>query len=97
VQQQAPQQQQPQPQADTQQQQQQQQSRPQSTPKVLASAAIRLYSLNPHTNGYDAVNGGNPLGCVIMGMNTSYQILVYDGQVDLHTTYNANVDVLHCA
>jgi hypothetical protein len=92
VQQQAPQQQQ-QPQADT----QQQQSRPQSTSKVLASAAIRLYSLNPHTNGYDAVNGGNPLGCVIMGMNTSYQILVYDGQVGLHTTYNANVDVLHCA
>lgn len=64
-----------------QQQQQQTEAPPQSTSKVLASAAIRLYQLNPHTNAYDAVNGGNPLGCVIVGMNLSYQILVYDGQV----------------
>jgi hypothetical protein len=67
--------------AQTQQQQQAPQSRPQSTSKVLASAAVRLYQLNPQTNGYDAVSGGNPLGCVIVGMNLSYQILVYDGQV----------------
>ena len=66
----------------TQQQTQPQAQQPaQNTSKVLASAAIRLYQLNPQTNGYDAVNGGNPLDCVIVGMNLSYQILVYDGQV----------------
>ena len=54
---------------------------PAQTSKVLASAAIRLYQLNPQTNGYDAVSGGNPLGCVIVGMGLAYQILVYDGQV----------------
>lgn len=54
---------------------------PPQTSKVLASAAIRLYQLNPQTNAYDAVGGGNPLGCVIMGMGVAYQILVYDGQV----------------
>lgn len=47
---------------------------------VLASGAVRLYRINPATGGYEAHEGGQMLGCVIMGHTTTYQILIYNGQ-----------------
>jgi hypothetical protein len=46
----------------------------------LTNATVRLYKINPATNGYDPVEGGNPLGCVLMGMAATYQLLIYNGQ-----------------
>ena len=47
----------------------------------MASATVRLFKVNPSTNAYDSVDGGNQLGCVIMGTGTTFQILIYNGQV----------------
>lgn len=46
----------------------------------MASAAVRLFKVNPSTGGYDAVEGGGLLGCVMMGTGLTFQILVYNGQ-----------------
>lgn len=48
--------------------------------KIMGSATIRLYKINPTTRAYESVEGGTPLGCVAMGTGNSYQILVYNGQ-----------------
>ena len=47
----------------------------------MASATVRLFKVNPSTNAYDAVDGGSQLGCVIMGSGSTFQILIYNGQV----------------
>ena len=46
----------------------------------MASAAIRLFKVNPSTGAYDAMDGGGLLGCVLMGTGLTFQILVYNGQ-----------------
>lgn len=47
--------------------------------KVIASSAIRLYKYE--SSGYEAQAGGSPLGCVILGSGTQYQLLIYNAQV----------------
>ena len=47
--------------------------------KIMCSASVRLYKANP-SGAYENVEGGNMLGCVIMGSGTAYQILIYNGQ-----------------
>ena len=49
----------------------------------MAMAGVRLYRINPSTGGYEPVEGGSPLGCVVMGCGVSYQIFIYNGQVGL--------------
>lgn len=46
----------------------------------MASAAVRLYKVNPSTGAYDALEGGGLLGCVMMGTGLTFQILIYNGQ-----------------
>jgi hypothetical protein len=46
----------------------------------MASAAVRLFKVNPSTGGYDAVDGGGLLGCVMMGTGLTFQILIYNAQ-----------------
>ena len=46
----------------------------------MVSAAVRLYKINPSTGGYDSIEGGNLLGCVLMGTGLTYQILIYNAQ-----------------
>ncbi len=46
----------------------------------MASAAVRMFKVNPSTGAYDAVDGGGLLGCVMMGTGLTFQILVYNGQ-----------------
>lgn len=46
----------------------------------MAPAAVRLYKVNPSTGAYDAIEGGGVLGCVLMGTNLTFQILVYNSQ-----------------
>jgi hypothetical protein len=46
----------------------------------MASASIRLYKVNPSTGGYDAIENGGLLGCVMMGTGLTFQILVYNAQ-----------------
>ena len=48
--------------------------------KIMASAAIRLFKVN-QAGGYDAVENGGALGCVVMGTGVAYQLLVYNAQV----------------
>lgn len=48
--------------------------------KVIFSAAVRLYKLNPYTNGYDAHENGQPLGMVVVGSGSVYNILIYNAQ-----------------
>jgi len=50
----------------------------------MASATVRLYRINPATNGYEAVEGGSPLGCVLVGSGKAFQVLVYNAQVGQH-------------
>lgn len=47
---------------------------------MLASAAVRLYKLNPDTGGYDSHAGGVALGCVVLGGGDKYNILVYNSE-----------------
>lgn len=49
----------------------------------MAAATVRLYRANPSTNAFEPVEGGTPLGCVVMGTGVTFQILVYNGQVRL--------------
>jgi hypothetical protein len=49
----------------------------------MASAAVRLYKMNPTTRAYEAIENGSMLGCAILGTAVSYQILVYNAQVEL--------------
>ena len=37
---------------------------------MMAAATVRLYKLNPATNGYEAHAGGQPMGCVVLGKYT---------------------------
>lgn len=46
----------------------------------MAPAAVRLFKVNPSTGAYDAIEGGGVLGCVLMGTNLTFQILVYNSQ-----------------
>lgn len=48
---------------------------------MLANAPVHLYKLNPATRGYDAVEGGGLLGCVLMGSGLNFQLLIYNAQV----------------
>eukprot|EP01038_Epipyxis_sp_PR26KG_P012106 gene12106-16203_t len=48
--------------------------------KIMHSAAVRLYKINSTTSAYEAVENGSPLGCVVMGMGDTFQILIYNGQ-----------------
>lgn len=50
-------------------------------PKVMCAATIRLFKVSPSTHAYEAVAGGSPLGCVIIGSGIVFQILAYNGQV----------------
>ena len=52
--------------------------------KILSPASVRLYRVNPHTRAYEAMDNGNPLGCVIMGTGIQYQILIYNAQVSTY-------------
>jgi hypothetical protein len=61
--------------------------------QILTNATVRLYKFNTATNAYDAVEGGGPLGCVLMGMTTTYQILIYNGQVS-GSQYSSNTVTL---
>lgn len=48
--------------------------------QIMTSATVRLYKINQSTRAYEPVEGGMPLGCAILGMGLTYQILVYNGQ-----------------
>lgn len=48
--------------------------------QFIATASVRLFKLNSSTNAYDAVAGGSPLGCIIVGAAATYQILIYNAQ-----------------
>ena len=49
-------------------------------PKLIASATVRLFKLSS-TGAYEACEGGNPVGCVLMNSSaTAFNILVYNGQ-----------------
>jgi len=48
--------------------------------KVLASATVRLYTINTVTGGYEACADGQVMGCVVIGSGAKYVLLVYDGQ-----------------
>lgn len=51
-----------------------------SAPKVIASATVRLFKLSS-AGAYEASEGGNPVGCVLMNSGTTaFNILVYNGQ-----------------
>ena len=54
---------------------------------MLANAAVHLYKLNPTTRGYDAVEGGGLLGCVLMGSGLNFQLLIYNSQVCSYHCY----------
>lgn len=41
---------------------------------------MRLFKISPTTNAYEAVDGGAPLGCVLMSGSAAQQILVYNSQ-----------------
>ena len=52
--------------------------------KIFASATVRLYKINPATNGYELHDNGNQLGCVLMGAGFQFQIIIYNGQVEFN-------------
>jgi hypothetical protein len=48
--------------------------------QILASGTVRLYKVNASTAAYEPIEGGGLLGCVLMGTNLTFQILVYNSQ-----------------
>jgi len=59
-----------------------------SSNKIMASAAVRLYKVNPATGAFEPHEGGTMLGCVLMGIGLNFQILVYNGQKIPQATVN---------
>ena len=49
--------------------------------KAMAAATVHLFRINPTNNAYEQVAGGSALGCVVMGVNSQFQIFVYNSQV----------------
>jgi hypothetical protein len=74
---------------------------PAQTSKILTSVAVRLFKFNSTTGSYEQHDGGSLLGCVIMGMELQYQILIYNGQkvpqatVPLSSSFTFNVRDLY--
>jgi len=60
----------------------------QNQSQIMASAAVRLYKVNPATGSFEPHEGGAMLGCVLMGVGLNFQILVYNGQKIPQATVN---------